>query len=43
MHGHPLEGMQESNIECMDSEAMKGLYGQNPVFVYDPLNQLQPT
>ena len=38
MHGHPLEGMQESNIECMDSEAMKGLYGQNPVFVYDPLN-----
>lgn len=37
MH-HPLEGKQEINIKCFDLPAMTKLYGQNPVFIFDPLN-----
>jgi serine/threonine protein kinase len=33
---HPLEGRQESSIRCLDLPAMTKLYGQEPVFIYDP-------
>jgi len=35
---HPLEGKRESNIHCMDTRAMNRLYGEDPVFIYDPNN-----
>ncbi|MEM3658716.1 MAG: hypothetical protein QXQ66_09945 [Candidatus Hadarchaeum sp.] len=35
---HPLEGKQEANIHCLDTNAMNLLYGTNPVFIYDPNN-----
>lgn len=37
MH-HPLEGRQEKNIKCFDLPAMTKLYGENPVFIFDPMN-----
>ena len=36
MINHPLEGAQEAKIKCMDVHAMNYLYGQNPVFIFDP-------
>jgi len=33
---HPLEGAKEASIRCMDSPAMQLLYGQEPVFIFDP-------
>jgi len=36
MLGHPLEGKKEAQIKCMDINAMKLLYGTEPVFVFDP-------
>ena len=38
MH-HPLEGKLEANIKCMDVHAMTKLYGTNPVFIFDPIDQ----
>lgn len=35
MH-HPLEGAGEANIKCMDINAMNKIYGENPVFIWDP-------
>jgi DNA-binding helix-hairpin-helix protein with protein kinase domain len=35
MH-HPLEGRKESSIHSLDLPAMKKLYGDEPVFIYDP-------
>jgi hypothetical protein len=35
---HPLEGKQEASIKCFDQPAMSRLYGTNPVFVFDPVN-----
>lgn len=35
MH-HPLEGKRETDIRCMDLPAMQRLYGENPVFIFDP-------
>lgn len=35
---HPLEGLREYNIKCMDSFAMKKLYGADPLFIFDPDN-----
>lgn len=35
MH-HPLEGRRESAIRCLDLPAMNQLYGQNPLFIFDP-------
>ena len=35
MH-HPLEGQRESAIRCLDLPAMNRLYGQEPLFVFDP-------
>jgi len=34
---HPLEGKREQAIHCMDLPAMLKLYGSNPLFIYDPL------
>lgn len=38
MH-HPLEGRQEKNIKCFDLPAMTKLYGEHPVFIFDPVNR----
>lgn len=38
MLGHPLDGRNEYNIRCKDMAAMKYLYGQNPIFAFDPDN-----
>jgi len=35
---HPLEGKAETQIHCLDQEAMKWLYGIRPVFIFDPEN-----
>lgn len=37
MH-HPLEGRLEKNIKCFDLPAMTKLYGDKPVFIFDPMN-----
>jgi len=36
---HPLEGRLEHRIHCLDSPAMKQLYGDHPVFIFDPNDQ----
>jgi hypothetical protein len=33
---HPLEGRHETEIECLDLEAMRLLYGAHPMFIFDP-------
>ncbi|MEQ9379962.1 MAG: hypothetical protein RJP95_03810, partial [Pirellulales bacterium] len=33
---HPLDGKLEANIKCKDLRAMTRLYGEKPVFIYDP-------
>jgi len=33
---HPLEGKQEAAIKCLDIHARNKLYGENPVFIWDP-------
>lgn len=35
---HPLEGKNEADIRCFDQPAMNKIYGENPVFIYDPNN-----
>lgn len=35
---HPLDGKLEMNIKCLDAPAMKKLYGENPIFIFDPNN-----
>lgn len=37
MH-HPLEGKQEKQIKCFDLPAMTKLYGERPIFIFDPMN-----
>lgn len=37
MH-HPLEGKKEKDIKCFDLPAMTRLYGDNPIFIFDPIN-----
>lgn len=37
MH-HPLEGKREAAIKCFDLPAMTKLYGTEPVFVFDPVD-----
>ena len=36
---HPLEGAVEANIKCFDAKAMEKIYGHDPVFIWDPVNQ----
>ncbi len=33
---HPLEGKKEADIKCFDLPAMTRLYGQEPLFIFDP-------
>ena len=33
---HPFEGRIEYDIRCLDAAAMKMLYGEKPVFIFDP-------
>ncbi|MCB1144025.1 MAG: protein kinase [Leptospiraceae bacterium] len=35
---HPLDGSLEMKIKCMDAPAMKKLYGDDPIFIFDPNN-----
>lgn len=37
MH-HPLEGEKEAAIKCLDLPAMNKLYGEDPIFIFDPTN-----
>ncbi|HCB92465.1 MAG TPA: hypothetical protein DEP57_01410 [Selenomonas sp.] len=39
MISHPLEGAEEAKIKCMDLPAMRKLYGDNPIFIWDPKNK----
>lgn len=34
--GHPLEGAREAAIKCMDLPAMNRLYGETPLYIFDP-------
>ena len=36
---HPLQGKREYEIEIADFDAMMDLYGTNPVFIYDPIDE----
>lgn len=38
MISHPLEGRQEAKIRCMDAPARRKIYGDNPIFIWDPNN-----
>lgn len=33
---HPLEGRRETEIDCLDLEAMQKLYGKEALFIFDP-------
>jgi serine/threonine protein kinase len=33
---HPLEGRREYDIHALDGPAMKSLYGDEPIFIFDP-------
>ncbi len=35
---HPLEGARELAIHCMDAQAQRRLYGDEPVFIFDPVD-----
>jgi len=35
---HPLEGRSEHDIHCMDMRAMRRLFGEEPIFIFDPTN-----
>ncbi len=35
---HPLEGKNEAKIHALDENALKGLFGKHPVFIFDPNN-----
>jgi DNA-binding helix-hairpin-helix protein with protein kinase domain len=36
MGGHPLDGLRETAIRCMNPVAMKQLYGFEPLYIFDP-------
>jgi DNA-binding helix-hairpin-helix protein with protein kinase domain len=36
MNHHPLEGVKEAQIHCLDLAAMNRLYGTSPLFIFDP-------
>lgn len=35
---HPLDGEKEAKIKCKDMPALNDLYGFNPVYIFDPIN-----
>ena len=39
MVAHPLEGLHESEINCIDLHAMVKLYGTDPLFIFHPTNE----
>lgn len=39
MGGHPLDGKRESRIRCLDVPALEKLYGFDPLYVFDPVDQ----
>ncbi len=36
---HPLQGKKEYEIDIIDIEALTELYGTNPLFIYDPIDE----
>lgn len=36
---HPLQGKREYDVEIVDYEALVDLYGHNPIFIYDPVDE----
>lgn len=36
---HPLQGKKEYEIEIVDYDSLVDLYGHNPVFIYDPIDE----
>lgn len=36
---HPLHGILEYNIRSWDLPAKRKIYGENPIFIFDPLNK----
>lgn len=36
---HPLDGRKEAEIHCFDLKAMTRLYGEEPIFIFDPVDQ----
>jgi len=34
--GHPLDGAREAKIRCLDASAMSKLYGEEPIYIFDP-------
>jgi serine/threonine protein kinase len=39
MNHHPLEGTREADIRCFDLPAMTRLYGDEPIFIFDPTDE----
>ncbi|MEU5692308.1 hypothetical protein [Actinosynnema sp. NPDC020468] len=39
MNDHPLHGAAEARIHVFDAAAMKRIYGDDPVFIFDPVNK----
>jgi hypothetical protein len=35
---HPLEGKLETECDCLDLAAMRRMYGETPIFIFDPKN-----
>lgn len=36
MNHHPLQGARELAVSCLSDEDIRDLYGENPLFVFDP-------
>jgi eukaryotic-like serine/threonine-protein kinase len=36
MMNHPLAGQREADIRCLDQAALTKLYGEEPLFIFDP-------
>lgn len=36
---HPLQGQKEYDIDIVDYDALAELYGHNPIFIYDPIDE----
>lgn len=36
---HPLEGRREAGVACLDGAARYKLYGEEPIFIFDPNNE----
>lgn len=38
MGGHPLDGLREARIRCLDVPALEKLYGFEPLYIFDPVD-----